>query len=440
MTGDLLDTLFPLRMPQIVALGALAWVTKCLWSYATSPLKQYPGPYLAGALKLLVKEHASIKKPIGRLYSPANALSIEAHVDKAISRFWEEIETRFIDGSNADKPCTLEDWFLYFAWDVIGDITFSQPFGYMKHGCDFDGSLADSEMAMNYLAIVGQIPILDFVGAQNPLLKLFVRPPFTTANEIASTRMADRLAGRDGEHHDPAKPDFLDGFIEAQNSHPETVTPGQIQSYLLINLIAGADTTAVSMSSVIYFGLKHPEVWSKLEAELLRADLPNDRTVSYKEARALPYLDAVIRECMRLHPAVGMPLERYVPAGGLRLPNGDFVPAGSMVGMNPYLVNRTAVFGKDTGIFRPERWLQAPDEGLEEYQDRLTAMNNADLTFGAGSRICCGRHIANLELYKLIATLVRRYRVEFVDPEKTWEVKNGWFMRQSGVNVRLRRR
>lgn len=59
------------------------------------------------------QDHADIKKPIGRLYSPANALAIEGHVDKAIARFWEALESRFIDGPDADKPCALEDWFLY---------------------------------------------------------------------------------------------------------------------------------------------------------------------------------------------------------------------------------------------------------------------------------------------------------------------------------------
>ncbi|KAH7347167.1 cytochrome P450 [Plectosphaerella cucumerina] len=367
MTGDLLGVLLPLRMPQIAALGALAWVTKCVWSHATSPLKRYPGPYLAGWTNLwrfyhvlpldshlvvealhdkyepvdpsLVKtiskyqddwvktefyhggstrswsgkvtynifglsdrqDHANVKKPIGMLYSPANALAIEGHVDKAISRFWEELEARFIDGSNADTSCALEEWFLYC----------NQQFGYMKHGRDFDGTLTDSEMTMSYLS-------------------------------------------------------------------------------------------------------RHP--------------------------RKLPYLGAIIRECIRLHPAVEMPLERYVPEGGLRLPDGSLVPAGSMVGINSYLVNRTAVFGEDPDVFRPERWLRGSGEGPGEYQSRLTAMHNADLTFGAGSRICSGRHIANLELYKLIATLVIRYEVGLVDPKKTWEVKHGGFLRQSGVNVRLQRR
>ncbi|KAM0269063.1 hypothetical protein ACHAQH_009828 [Verticillium albo-atrum] len=385
-------------------------------------------------------DHAQVKKPIGRLYSPAGALAIEKHVDNAISQFWEQLEARFIDGTNAGKACKLEQWFLYYAWDVVGDITFSQPFGYMKHGYDFDGTLADSEMAMNYLAIVGQVPLLDFLGAQNPLLKLVTKPPFTTANAIARDHLVNRLAGKESETHDPANPDFLDGFIEAQNSYPDIVNPGQIQSYLLINLIAGADTTAITLSSVIYFSLKHPKVWAQLEAEILAANLPDDRPVTYKESRTLPYLNAVIRESMRLHPAVGMPLERYVPEGGLQLPDGSFVPAGSMVGMNPFIINRTAVFGDDGDNFRPERWMQGPEESIDGYQKRLVEMNDTELSFGAGSRICGGRHIANLEIYKLISTMVKRYRVELVDPEQNWGVKNGWFLRQTGVNVRLQRR
>lgn len=210
--------------------------------------------------------------------------------------------------------------------------------------------------------------------------------------------------------------------------------------YLLINLIAGADTTAVAMSSAVYFGLKNPEVWEKLETEILSAGLPDDSPITHKNCRVLPYLDAVIRESMRLHPPVGMPLERYVPKDGLRLPDGSLVPGGLMVGMNPYMVNRSAVFGEDVDAFRPERWLQNADESAEEFQKRFMEMSNADLTFGAGSRICGGRHIANLEVYKVLSTLIKKYRIELVDPEKEWIVKNGWFLRQSGVEVRMQRR
>lgn len=211
--------------------------------------------------------------------------------------------------------------------------------------------------------------------------------------------------------------------------------------YLLINLIAGADTTAFTMSAVFYLLLKHPSTLAHLTTEILAADFPTDRPVPYRDAFKLPYLHAVIREAMRIYPAVGMPLERYVPASGLRLPDDTVVPSGTAVGMNPYIVNRTTPFGhNDTEEFRPERWQRGKDETEAAFLDRLAAMNAADLTFGAGSRMCGGRHIAQLEVYKLVATLLLRFNFELVDNAKQWTIKNGWFFRVRELDVRISRR
>ncbi len=58
--------------------------------------------------------------------------------------------------------------------------------------------------------------------------------------------------------------------------------------------------------------------------------------VSWKNSRSMPYLDAVIKEGFRMHPAVGQLLERHVPKGGVTL--GDvFLPKGTIVGMNPWV-------------------------------------------------------------------------------------------------------
>jgi cytochrome P450 len=197
------------------------------------------------------------------------------------------------------------------------------------------------------------------------------------------------------------------------------------------------------MAGIFYFLLRHPQALARLETELLSGSLPSSSSkepIPYTQAQKLPYLHAVIRETMRLHPAVGMPLERYVPTSGLSLPDGSFVPGGTAVGMNPFIVNRTAPFGEAPGAFRPERWLLGEGESEDDFKARLGAMNDADLSFGAGSRMCAGRHIANVEMYKVVATLVTRYCFELVEPEKEWTVSNGWFMRAKGVNVRVSRR
>src|SRR4051812_36264088 len=114
---------------------------------------------------------------------------------------------------------------------------------------------------------------------------------------------------------------------------------------------------------------------------------------------------------MRLHPSVAFPLERIVPASGLALPDGSLVPAGCAVGINPYITLRnTTIFGSDADAFRPERWLQSPKEGAAAFDARVKAMRSVgDLVFGAGSRICLGRSLALMEIYKLVATLVARF-------------------------------
>ena len=232
-------------------------------------------------------------------------------------------------------------------------------------------------------------------------------------------------------------PDFLDKFIEAKSTHPDIVDDGQVISYLMINMITGADTTAITIRSVLYYSIRNPQVWNRLQREIGAVE----DVVAFKDARALPYLDACVREAMRMHPPVGMIMERFVPPQGLELPDGTKVPPGVAVGLNPYIINRnTSVYGEDVETFRPERWLQEDGESEEGFSARLANMNACDLTFGAGSRICIGKHLGLVETFKVVATLVARYNIELVHSLRDWHVTNSWFMRQEGIEVRLSKR
>ena len=144
---------------------------------------------------------------------------------------------------------------------------------------------------------------------------------------------------------------------------------------------------------------------------------------------------------MRMHPGVCMLLERYVPETGLTLPDGSFVPAGTAVGINPYVAGRNKkIYGADADEYKPERWLQHEGETDDEYKERMRAFNAADLTFGGGSRVCIGRNLANLEVYKIIATLIKRYEIEMIEAKSDWKVTGSWFPRQSGLICKLNRR
>ena len=77
------------------------------------------------------------------------------------------------------------------------------------------------------------------------------------------------------------------------------------------------------------------------------------------------FSQAVIKEALRLHPGVSLPLERVVPEGGAEL-CGKFIPGGTVVGMHAWVIHHDErVFGKDAHDFRPERWLEADEERLK---------------------------------------------------------------------------
>lgn len=180
-----------------------------------------------------------------------------------------------------------------------------------------------------------------------------------------------------------------------------------------MQVLAGADTTAIVQKAITYNILSHPDVYKKLRAELDAANL--SFPPQYEETKDLPYLNACIIEGMRMHPVLGGIPERYVPAGGLTLPDGRVIPAGTKVGIDPWVSSRnTAIYGEDSYEFRPERWFQEKGESGSAFEARLKKMKDCDFTFGSGSRQCVGKNMARVEIHKITTTLFNRYDVSVV--------------------------
>jgi cytochrome P450 len=113
-----------------------------------------------------------------------------------------------------------------------------------------------------------------------------------------------------------------------------------------------------------------------------------------------------------MHPVVGHIFERVVPTTGMTLPNGTILPPGTIVGVNPWVIHyQERIFGAKPHEFRPERWMRGETEAVEAYEARTKMMRDADMAFGGGNRICIGRPLALVELYKVVATLFGKYEV-----------------------------
>lgn len=179
----------------------------------------------------------------------------------------------------------------------------------------------------------------------------------------------------------------------------------------MLSILAGGDTSSATMRAVLYYLAKAPAAAAKLSSELEAASLPTP--APWALIRDLPYLDAVIREAMRVNPGIAMMFERVVPEGGFTLPDGRYLPAGTKVGSNPFVTGRDyGVFGDDADNFDPDRWLRRQGESEEAFDVRLRRMKDTvNFVFGGGGRICMGRYLAMLEIKKLVATLYSLFDV-----------------------------
>lgn len=209
--------------------------------------------------------------------------------------------------------------------------------------------------------------------------------------------------------------DFLSRFQEAGTKDPAFMDEGRVLSLTTSNVVAGSDTTAISLRAIFYNLIRHPDKMAKLRAEFDDAEskgifVHGDPLVKWNDVRELPYLSAVISESLRIHPAVGLPLERITPAGGIQICD-TFIPPGTIIGCSAWLLHRDkALWGEDADSWRPERWIEASDTKKAE-------MKNSMFAFGAGARTCIGKNISYLEMYKLVPAVLRSYDVCFCIPK-----------------------
>lgn len=244
-------------------------------------------------------------------------------------------------------------------------------------------------------------------------------PSFQAAADFCVKKLVARTTG--AETNDTENQDYLDHFLaikaEAAARPEENITDGTVLGWMLLNILAGADTTATTLAAVVYYLLRNPRAHARLRAELDGAGAPHGGVWRYEDAARLGYLDAVVKEALRVHPGVGLLLERVVPEGGLALPDGGgggagFLPQGTVVGMNAWVVNNDkAVFGPDAESFAPERWLRAEGEAEEAWEERVKRMRDVMLSFGAGRRVCLGKELSLFEIYKVVPTLLGRFDV-----------------------------
>ncbi|KXN71166.1 cytochrome P450 [Conidiobolus coronatus NRRL 28638] len=340
------------------------------------------------------KEFHQIRK---RLVAPAFSNKNLAKMEPTIYKVGSDHLAQFISSSMGDEKEVVLDMYNLFhrsTLDVIGELVFGQNLN----------CILDSKKADHYMNELKKTQLLIVLRTLCPsIFTLFTYPILTLFEPTI-------LKNINARRQDPSlrNEDILQSLIDAKD--PETgeqLTDVQIVDECVTLLFAGMDTTANTLTWVLYEILRHPEVYALIEKEIFTA-FPNAEDVATIERckSELPALEATILESMRLHPVAAGPMFKKVPQGGVTL-NGQFIPENTSVIFHVITYHLDPNYFENPKQFSIDRWL-GPNR--EENKGKL-------LTFSMGPRGCVGRDLAWSEIYLVIVKLIRMFRMELVEKE-----------------------
>ncbi len=194
--------------------------------------------------------------------------------------------------------------------------------------------------------------------------------------------------------------DLLSMLIAARDEDGSGMTDLQLRDEIMTFLLAGHETTAVSLSWTWYLLSQHPEVAQKLREEL--KNVLDGRAPQLGDLPHLPYTDRVVKESMRLYPpawSLARAVTKEVEIGGYRLREG------ANVVMSPWIMHRDPRFFDHPEQFNPDRWTTETALALPRF---------AYFPFGGGPRLCIGASFAMMEANLLLAAIAQRFELRLV--------------------------
>ncbi|TAQ84790.1 hypothetical protein B7494_g6894 [Chlorociboria aeruginascens] len=364
------------------------------------------------------------RRLLGPIYSATSMKDFEPLVNDVLTKNVNKM--RQLQGKIVD----IDTWCIMFVLDLMANIVFSQSVGFIdqKGGKD-DGTIETLHKSWDYMHWVGYIPGLfdvnEWVARNLPLISrnhlIHVTDTFEFGTREVEARRSKKIPND--------KLDLAAKLVKLHHDNPE-FKKEWLRNMTMANFGAGVETTAVAISAFFYY-ITNFRLQEKLQEEILKARKAGKLSDPPKlgELHAeLPFLEACLNESMRLHPTLGINLPRVVPKGGVEI-DGVFLPEGTTVGINPWVLNRDkSVYGDDADEYKPERWIGLTDEEKGRF-DRYS------MRFGHGARNCPGQHLAFLIYTKMIPAILANFELFFEEPEarQPGEAKTTFFPRLRGV-------
>jgi cytochrome P450 len=200
-----------------------------------------------------------------------------------------------------------------------------------------------------------------------------------------------REQGSDADH-------LLARLVHARDENGEPMSDVQLRDEAVTLLLAGHETTALTLTYAAFLLARNPAAAARLREEVDQKLA--GRSPAMSDLPGLTFLDAVVKETLRLYPpayVIGRQVVKPFEVGGY------LIPEGHQILMSPYVLQRDAHYFDDPEAFKPERWLEPSASPLPRF---------VYFPFGGGPRVCIGNHFATMEAALVLGTLVQRIELE----------------------------
>lgn len=276
------------------------------------------------------------------------------------------------------------------AAEIISHVLFGEKLG-------IQNSSAVVEAFADYQSVVKQTALSNFLGLPDWLPNLNAK--FGKARTAAKTihNIVDNIIElAEKENHTDT---MVAEFIKAnkQESGMDLMTKKQIRNEIVVFFLAGHETTANVLSWCWYLISQAPDVEEKLLKEL--DQVLGGRNPEYEDVENLKYTRAIIDEAMRLYPPVPVLSRQALNQDSIR---GKNIPAGSIMLVVPWLIQRHKKYWTEPDHFIPERFMPGAPKPI-----KFTY-----LPFSVGPRVCIGKNFGIIESVLAIATIAQRFHLE----------------------------
>jgi cytochrome P450 len=215
--------------------------------------------------------------------------------------------------------------------------------------------------------------------------------------------------------------DLLSMLMQARDEDGGRMNDKQLRDEVMTFLLAGHETTALTLSWTWHLLAQHAAVEDQLQAELER--VLGGRAPEFSDLQALAFTERVIKESMRLYPPAWSLARTVVSGFELR---GYQIPAGANVVMSQWIMHRDPRYFADPEKFHPDRWLPERAQKLPRF---------AYFPFGGGPRQCIGNSFAMMEATILLATIAQRFRLRATSDEEIVPIPSFTLRPRNGIDM-----